>query len=84
VRRLLGSPALVKSLTGVERSVAVSSYEAALKVIFSAGVGLALLMVIVQAATGWENGEKESTSDSERASLVGVEDEWEDGLEEGA
>lgn len=53
VRRLLGSPALVESLGGVEREVAVQGYQDALKVLFLAGAGLAVLMVFVQAGTGW-------------------------------
>lgn len=84
VRRLLGSPASVRALEGIERSVAVSSYVGGLRTIFTAGVGLALSMVVLQALTGWEDGEKEIGSTSERTSFMSVDDEWEDGLEEGA
>lgn len=51
IRRLMGSPALVKSLQGVEREVAVQGYVVALRALFLAGVGLGALMVIVQAGT---------------------------------
>jgi hypothetical protein len=83
VRKLLGSPALVKSLEGVERSVAVNSYVFGLKTIFIAGAVLAVLMVGIQSLTGWEIGIEQGSA-SERASLVGGDDEWEEGLEEGA
>lgn len=84
VRKLLGSPALVQKLEGVEKEVAVRGYVGGLKTIFLASAGLALLMVLVQAATGWENGEDKyrERSVSEETSLLG--DEWEEGLEEGA
>jgi hypothetical protein len=63
-----------------------------LKAIFISGVGLALVMVVIQAFTGWEDGGKRKEEESgvgERASLTGwdgddeEEDEWEEGLEQG-
>jgi len=54
IRRLLGSPALVQDLAGDERDVAVTAYVAAVKGLFAAGAGLALVMVLVQAGTGWK------------------------------
>lgn len=59
VRRLLGSPALVGTLDGVERVVAVKGYEDALRNLFLAGAGLAALMVLVQAGTGWRGAKEE-------------------------
>ena len=53
VRKLLGSPALVKSLSGVERDIAIAGYTASLKALFLGGVGLAAVMVLLQAGTGW-------------------------------
>lgn len=53
IRRLLGSPPLVEHLEGVEQKIAIKGYEEALKTLFLAGAGLAGLMVIVQAGTGW-------------------------------
>ena len=83
VRRLLGSPALVKSLKGMEKRVAVNSYVAGLRVLFASGAGLALVMVFVQAATGWKSGNK-----LEEDVLVGngrgaEDEEWEEGMEQG-
>ncbi|KAG9235040.1 major facilitator superfamily domain-containing protein [Amylocarpus encephaloides] len=54
VRKLLGSPALVKSLEGIERVIAVDGYTESLKALFLAGVGLAVIMSFVQAWTGWK------------------------------
>ena len=70
VRKLLGSPALVGSLRGIERVVAVKGYEDALRGLWTAGAGLAALMVVVQAGTGWTgwNGER-------REERLGSEDE---------
>jgi hypothetical protein len=85
VRRLLGSPALVKGLKGVERVVAVGSYVGALKGLFLAGVGLAVGMVVVQAGTGWRVGvEAKGVEEEEVEDRSGVEDEeWEEGMEQG-
>ncbi|PYH48565.1 putative MFS multidrug transporter [Aspergillus saccharolyticus JOP 1030-1] len=67
VRKLLGSPALVKSLTGVEREVAVRSYQVALQRLFLASCGLILLAGLAQAGTGWRvsDGEKRVQQESE-------------------
>ena len=67
VRRLLGSPALVENLGGVEKEVAIQGYQDALKMLFLASAGLAGLMIILQAGTGW-TAPSEETQD-------GVEDE---------
>jgi MFS family permease len=60
VTRLLGSPALVGSLEGVQKEVAVKGYEEALKLLFFSGAGLAALMVFLQAGTGWKAAAEES------------------------
>ncbi|KAI9054109.1 hypothetical protein LZ554_001280 [Drepanopeziza brunnea f. sp. 'monogermtubi'] len=91
VRRLLGSPALVQALTGWEQSVAVAGYVGGLRVLFVAGAGLALAMVLVQAATGWEGaggggvGKAGGAEEEEEAGqVIGVVDEeWEEGMEQG-
>lgn len=62
IRRLLGSPALVGKLEGMERTVAIGAYEDALKALFLSAAGLSLVVVIVQACTGW----KEPASKEER------------------
>jgi predicted membrane channel-forming protein YqfA (hemolysin III family) len=54
IRRLLGSPALVGRLKGKEHEVAVSAYQNAIRALFLAGVGLAVIVVLVQAGTGWK------------------------------
>lgn len=62
IRKLLGSPALVASLTGIEREVAVTGYEESLKTLWLTMAGLAVLMVFVQAGTGWTGHEKKEES----------------------
>ena len=88
VRRLLGSPALVKGLKGVEKSVAVGGYTAALKALFLAGVGLAGVMVFIQAATGWKAPDIAVVGSVDRddggpLAMVDDEEEWEEGMENG-
>ncbi|KAF2128199.1 MFS general substrate transporter [Dothidotthia symphoricarpi CBS 119687] len=58
IRRLLGSPALVGRLEGMERSVAVGAYQDALKALFLSAVGLSAVVVVVQACTGWKEPAK--------------------------
>jgi len=53
VARLLGSPRLVKELSGVEQVVARQGYADAVATLFVAGSGLALAATLLQAATGW-------------------------------
>jgi hypothetical protein len=53
IRKLLGSPALVRNLRGVEKEVAIQSYEHAVKVLILGGCVLALVATIIQACTGW-------------------------------
>ncbi|KAF2671771.1 putative major facilitator superfamily transporter [Microthyrium microscopicum] len=54
IRRLLGSPRAVQELSGVEKDVAVEAYTAAIQTLFFAGTGLSILMLFVQAGTGWK------------------------------
>ncbi|RAL03136.1 putative MFS multidrug transporter [Aspergillus ibericus CBS 121593] len=63
IRKLLGSPALVKSLTGVERAVAVQSYEQAVKMLLLGGCVLTLAGAAVQAGTGWAPYKGETRAD---------------------
>jgi len=65
IRQLLGSPALVGKLRGIERVVAVKGYEDALKGLWIAGAGLAALMVLVQAGTGWRGAKEERLNDED-------------------
>lgn len=59
IRRLLGSPALVAQLEGVERAVAIKGYEDALRGLFLAAVVMGVVVVAVQAGTGWKGYEEE-------------------------
>lgn len=59
IRRLLGSPALVRGLEGTDKSVAINAYAGSLSGIYLAGGILAVCMVFVQAGTGWISGEQE-------------------------
>ncbi|KAG4434665.1 hypothetical protein IFR05_009840 [Cadophora sp. M221] len=82
VRRLLGSPAMVQTLKGVEKRIAVTGYVGGLKQLFVAGAGLALTMVLIQAPTGWKGAEE--IEDGETEHLIDVDDEeWEEGMEQG-
>jgi hypothetical protein len=84
VRRLLGSPALVDSLTGSERAVAVAGYTSSVDGLLMFGAGLALVMVFVQAGTGWSPGPKDDGEVQGAESGPEVEDEeWEEGMEQG-
>ena len=63
VRRLLGSPKLVRMLDGAEAEVARQGYQDALKTLFYAGAVLAVAMVFVQAGTGWTAPKEEEESE---------------------
>ena len=64
VRKLLGSPALVAGLSGVEREVAMGAYVDAIRGLFWAGAGLAVVVIAVQAGTGWK-GQVDKENDEE-------------------
>lgn len=53
IRKLLGSPALVSKLSGLEKEIAIDSYEKAVQRLFLAGGVLTLAATIIQAGTGW-------------------------------
>ena len=68
IRQLLGSPELVSSLKGDDKEVAIAGYVTALQGLFFAASGLAIIMIIVQAGTGWRAPVEENadeTSDTE-------------------
>lgn len=65
IRKLLGSPALVGTLKGTEKEVAVRAYEDGLKALFLGGVGLAIIVTLAQASTGWKGPTKEEQIDVE-------------------
>lgn len=64
IRQLLGSPALVLSLAGDDKEVAIAGYVTALKGLFVAASGLAMIMVIVQAGTGWHAPAEEKVEET--------------------
>lgn len=53
IRQLIGTPRLVQRLEGVDREVALLAYETAFRTMFIAGAGLAIIVLLVQAGTGW-------------------------------
>lgn len=56
VKKLIGSPALVYGggLSDVDRGVAVQGYVDALRLLFQAASALTVVVLLVQAATGWK------------------------------
>ncbi|PWY87425.1 MFS general substrate transporter [Aspergillus heteromorphus CBS 117.55] len=71
VRKLLGSPALAKSLEGVERAVAVRSYEGAVKMLLLGSCMLTLLAAVAQAGTGWRGDRHKAGKRSRDEGLEG-------------
>jgi predicted MFS family arabinose efflux permease len=55
IRRLLGSPDFVFNgwLSPAEREVAVKGYESAFSVMYACGAALVVLVLLLQAGTGW-------------------------------
>lgn len=75
-RRLLGSPALVSTLDGAEKEVAIAGYATALQTLFVTASGMALLMVVFQAGTGWK-APKEVQLVQEEEETIGEQQEEE-------
>lgn len=63
LRKLLGTPAIIGTLEGVWKEVAVESFVAAFRSLFVAGGCLALGFVVVQAGTGWNGAHLPSVED---------------------
>ncbi|KAH7391103.1 major facilitator superfamily domain-containing protein [Phaeosphaeria sp. MPI-PUGE-AT-0046c] len=59
IRRLLGSPALVSKLEGMEKTVAVRAYQDGFRALFLSAVALSLVVVLLQGFTGWKEPAKE-------------------------
>ncbi|KAK8014639.1 Major facilitator superfamily transporter [Apiospora arundinis] len=77
VKRLVGSPALVYGggLDETDRQVAVQGYVDALKVLFQAAAVLSVVVLVVQASTGWRGpGDvlKDPEEDAGRGRPAGV------------
>ncbi|KAI1762147.1 MFS general substrate transporter [Hypoxylon sp. FL1150] len=75
VRKLVGSPALVYGggLDAQEQEVAVRGYVDALRILFQAAVVLSVIVLVVQAATGWR-GPDDIVKDQEESGDVGASD----------
>lgn len=78
IRRLLGSPALVATLEGQRKEIAVNAYRDGIKTLFLCGTVLAVLMTLVQAGSGWRAPAKSV------AASDGEDVEGEEALAEGA
>jgi predicted MFS family arabinose efflux permease len=65
IRKLLGTPALVKGLVGTEKEVAVDGYTTAVKTLFVSGSMLALIVTVVQAGTGWTAPDRGAEADED-------------------
>ncbi|KAM3076556.1 hypothetical protein ACMFMG_007364 [Clarireedia jacksonii] len=88
VRKLVGSPALVGTLDGIEKQIAVDAYVSGLKALWIGATVVALVMIGVQAGTGWEKGELKEEQTGSRVREVGNEigaenEEWEEGMAQG-
>jgi MFS family permease len=59
IRQLVGTPILAQKLAGVDREVALFGYEKALRTIYLSGGFLAIVMLVVQAGTGWTAPEED-------------------------
>ena len=73
IKKLLASPALVSGLTGHKAEVAKFAYQHALRTVFFWGAALAVLMLFVQAATGWAKGEAPEDVEEERNEQIIVD-----------
>ncbi|RYP59369.1 hypothetical protein DL770_010213 [Monosporascus sp. CRB-9-2] len=77
VRRLLGSPALVYGggLGADEREVAVRGYADALRLLFLSAAALSVVVLLIQAATGWKGAAepaRDEEQDNESAAAYGA------------
>lgn len=59
IRQLLGRPGLVQKLEGIDKEVALLGYERALRLVYMAGGILTLVVLVLQAGTGWTAPEPE-------------------------
>ncbi|KAI5369614.1 Putative major facilitator superfamily, MFS transporter superfamily [Septoria linicola] len=75
IRQLLGSPALVGQLEGIERTIAVEGYQDALKVLWLIMAAIGMGTFFVQAGTGWNGcNERQQPKDDDRPSLLNDSD----------
>ena len=62
--KLLGGPATVGTLKGIEKEIAIESYVRALASLFVAGGTICIAAIVLQAGTGW-TAPKEDPEDQE-------------------
>ncbi|KAF2226539.1 MFS multidrug transporter-like protein [Elsinoe ampelina] len=62
-RKLLGSPALVRDLSGLEKEAAAEGYTVALKALWLGAAVIAASIIFLQASTGWKKGEEVEKGD---------------------
>jgi predicted MFS family arabinose efflux permease len=79
IRRLLGSPALVGKLMGVDREVAVGGYVVALRTLFVTAAAVAAVATLVQAGTGWRAADDQAEDKATHPRETEAEDNWEEG-----
>lgn len=74
IRKLIGSPALVYNggLGAREHDIAVQGYVDAIRVLFQAAVVLSVIVLVIQAGTGWR-GPTDKAKDPEEVGDGGVD-----------
>jgi hypothetical protein len=72
ITKLLGSPALVSKLEGIEKDVAIAGYLDALRGLFMVGGVLASVTVCIQATAGWKAPVEEKPDEE---TIVGDDEE---------
>lgn len=83
ITRLLGSPALVGQLSGIEHDVAVAAYSEAIASLFWAAAGLAVVSVALQAGTGWSSWEDRMQQTNPASAIAKRVQDWWQGKETG-
>lgn len=73
IRQLVGIPQLVQDLVGDEKRIAIEAYESALRSTFFGGVGLAIVMLVIQAGVGWTSPEDDAAGPDEIRRIVSRE-----------
>lgn len=81
LKKLLGSPALVKNLKEPLKTVAMDSYATSIRNLFLAGTVLALTMTVFQAGTGWTGHDEDVLRNVAANHGDGCDDD-DDGLQE--
>jgi hypothetical protein len=80
IRRLIGSPASVYNggLDAIDHQVAVNGYGDALAILFQCATALALIVVVLQAATGWTGpADRKEDEEETQAAVAGHDREME-------